>query len=53
MQAKQKRNEKKEKKHGQIAKVQILEEPLSDEVSEGVERTLSAQITPKTGAKKG
>ena len=52
MQAKQRRQEKKEKKLP-IAKVQILEEPLSDEVSPGVERTLSAQITPTSAPKKG
>ena len=31
-----------------IAKVQILEEPLSDEVSPGVTRTVSAQLSPKS-----
>ena len=36
-----------------IAKVQILEENLSDEVSPGVTRTMSPQITPKSLKKDG
>ena len=45
--AKQRRLAKAAKNHG-IAKVQILEEPLSDEVSPGVTCTTSPHISPKS-----
>jgi hypothetical protein len=51
MTAKQRRLGKNSKNHG-TNKVQILEEPLSDEVSPGVTLTTSAKISPTSDPNK-